>query len=186
MKSVPPRWRKPRSSTESTRRPRLTFARIGLRLTSNASSVTERSVTRTGTTRCLLQTNSVSGASSGSTSSTPGRGERVVRLQVVGARLDQLLEHRELRVDSERDGDRVRVRVVELLGRVDLRLELDRLDRRPLQPQRLGLVGAAAGARRLHLQRPRERVRVVLERDRAQDAARVRVDLDEAALEQAG
>src|SRR5437764_1117209 len=60
-----------RRSPSSTRTPRLTRARIGLSATSNASSVTETSVTRTGTTRCLLQTNSASGASSGSTSSTP-------------------------------------------------------------------------------------------------------------------
>ena len=41
MNSVPPRCLKPRSSTERTRSPRLTFARIGLSATSNASSVTE-------------------------------------------------------------------------------------------------------------------------------------------------
>ena len=59
MNRLPPFTLNPRSFTLRTRIPRLTFARIGLSATSNASSVTERSVTRTGTTRCLLQTNSV-------------------------------------------------------------------------------------------------------------------------------
>ena len=71
MKRLPPLWAKPRSSTLSTRRPRLIFARIGLSDGSNASSVMLNSVTRTGTMRVLLHTNSVSGGSMGTISSVP-------------------------------------------------------------------------------------------------------------------
>ena len=59
------------SSMVSTRRPRLTLARIGFRLESNISSVMLNSVILTGTTRSLLHTNSVSGASIGTISSVP-------------------------------------------------------------------------------------------------------------------
>src|SRR5712691_2940001 len=68
---LPPFWSKPRSSTLSTRKPRLTLARIGLSATSNASSVMLSSVMRTGTTRLWLQTNRLSGASIGTISSVP-------------------------------------------------------------------------------------------------------------------
>ena len=54
-----------------TRRPRLTLARVGFSDGSKASSVIENSVTRTGTTRFALQTNSTSGASGGRISSVP-------------------------------------------------------------------------------------------------------------------
>src|SRR5262245_64347582 len=56
------------------------------------------------------------------------------------------------RSDAELDGIRVRVGVVEPVGRVDLGLELDRLDGRALQPQCHRAVAALAGGR-LHLQR---------------------------------
>ena len=51
--------------------PRLILARIGLSFVSNASSVIEKSVMRTGTMRELLQTNNVSGDSIGRISSIP-------------------------------------------------------------------------------------------------------------------
>ena len=68
------------------------------------------------------------------------------RLQVVGARIDERLERRELRLDAERDCVGVLVGILELVGRVDLGLELDRLDRRALQPERLRAVAAAFAA----------------------------------------
>src|SRR3954453_19080912 len=61
----------PRSLGPRTRMPRLTLARIGFREGSNASSVIEKSVRRTGTTRLRLQTKTVSGASSGAISIVP-------------------------------------------------------------------------------------------------------------------
>ena len=76
MKIVPPRWRKPRSSTLRTRRPRETFARIGLSARSNASSTIDSSVTRTGRMRRRLQTKSGSEASIGAISSVPAEASR--------------------------------------------------------------------------------------------------------------
>jgi hypothetical protein len=98
--------------------------------------------------------------------------------------VDEGLERGELRLDPELDGVAVRPRILEPLDPVDLDLELDLLDGGAAQPQRLGAV-AALRARRLDLERPRERVRVVLERDRPQQRPRVRVDLDEPAPEEA-
>ena len=71
MKMLPAFVSKPRSSTVSTRSPRLTLARIGLRFGSKASSVIDRSVTRTGVTRLLLHTNNVNGDTIGAISSVP-------------------------------------------------------------------------------------------------------------------
>ena len=105
------------------------MARMGLRLTSKASSVIERSVTRTGTTRCRDQTNSVSGCSIGRISRVPGPGQRVVVLEGVGAGLDQRLERGQVGVDAEFHRRAVLVRVLEVVGGVDLGLDLDRLDR---------------------------------------------------------
>ena len=59
------------SFTDSTRKPRLTLARIGFSAVSNASSVMPNSVTRTGRMRDLLHTNSASGVSIGTISSVP-------------------------------------------------------------------------------------------------------------------
>ena len=146
MNSVPPRCWKPRSSTESTRRPRLHL---------RADRV-QRDVER------LLGDREVGDAHRHDALLAPDEerqrrlerqhleharaGERVVRLQVVGARVDERLERRELRVDAELDRVRVRLGIVELVGRVDLGLELDRLDRGALQPQRLRAVAAALAA----------------------------------------
>ncbi len=71
MNRPPPLCSKPRSFADSTRRPRLILARMGLSAVSKASSVMLNSVMRTGRTRVLLQTNSVSGISAAAISSTP-------------------------------------------------------------------------------------------------------------------
>ena len=68
---LPPRVPKPRSSTESVRRLRLTFARIGRRFGSKAYSTIESSVSRTGTTRSGLQTKMTSGPGIGRISTVP-------------------------------------------------------------------------------------------------------------------
>jgi hypothetical protein len=65
MNRRPPGCENPKSSTLRTRIPKLTFARMGFSFVSNASSVMEKSVSRTGTTRLLLQTNSVSTTKNG-------------------------------------------------------------------------------------------------------------------------
>ena len=182
MKSVPPRCRKPRSSTERTRSPMLTLARIGL------SAGVER----------LLGHGEVGDANGDDALLAPDEErqrrlqredleharprERVVRLERVRARMDEALERRQLRVDAESDGVGVARRVLEPVGGVDLGLELDRLDAGALEAERLRAIAALAAAR-LHLQRARERVRVVLERDHAQDPCGLRVDLDDPALQ---
>ena len=127
MKSSPPRCLKPRSSTESTRRPSETFARIGFSATSNASSVIGQlgDAHRHGALLAPHEDRQRRLDRQHLERAPPG--ERVVRLQVVGLRLDERLERGELGLDAERD--RVgRSGVLEPLGRVDLRLELDRLD----------------------------------------------------------
>jgi hypothetical protein len=55
----------------STLNPRLTLARIGFKSASKASSTALMSLSRTGTMRFLLQTNSVSGTCIGAISSVP-------------------------------------------------------------------------------------------------------------------
>ena len=185
MNSVPPRCVKPRSSTESTRRPRLTFARIGLSATSNASSVTERSVTRTGHDALLapdeerqrrLERQHLEHARAPRARRSPaGRrraGGRATRARRAAGWMPSV--------------DRVRVRVRDRPSRSVASISASSLivsTRGALQPQRLGAV--AGLARRLHLQRPRQRVGVVLQRDHAQHASGVRIDLHDPALEQA-
>ena len=169
-----------------TRRPSDTLARIGLSGGSNASSVIENSVTRTGTTRLRLQMNSTSGASGGRISSVPLALCAATASNSVDARVDQRLEHRELRRDAERDGVGVAVGEFELVGGVDLGVELDRLDRRPLEPERLRALAAAVAADALHLVAARQRVGVVLQRDRALASRRRRREHDEAAFDEFG
>jgi hypothetical protein len=98
--------------------------------------------------------------------------------------MDEGLERGELRLDAELDGVAVRPGVLEPLDRVDLDLELDLLGGGAASTLRLGAV-AALRAGGLDLERPGERVRVVLQRDRPQQRPRVRVDLDEPAPQEA-
>ena len=69
----------------STRSERLTVARVGFSEVSNACSVTLYSVMRTGATRLLPQTKTVSGASIGAISIRPDLGQDFVDDQL-GAR----------------------------------------------------------------------------------------------------
>jgi hypothetical protein len=85
-------------------------------------------------------------------------------------------------VDAELGDVRVLVGELKLVGRVDLGFELDGLDRRPRQAQRLRAVAALADG--LHLKAAAERVRVVLQRDDALDDRGLRVDEHDAALQQ--
>ena len=71
MNRLPPFALKPRSSTVSTRMPRLNLARIGFSAASNASSVIDSSVMRTGTMRFGPKMNSGSGACEGAISMEP-------------------------------------------------------------------------------------------------------------------
>ena len=89
------------------------------------------------------------------------------RKQLAAGRVDQRLEHRELRRDAEIHRSGVAVGKLELVGGVDLGLELDALDRRALEPERLRALAGAVAAGALHLQRARQRVRIVLQRDNA-------------------
>src|ERR1700683_188478 len=71
MYRAPAGVRKPTSFTLSTRMPSDTFARMGFSCGSNASSVIERSVMRTGVMRFLFHTNTVSADSMGRISTVP-------------------------------------------------------------------------------------------------------------------
>ena len=82
----------------------------------------------------------------------------MVRGQLSCARIQQGFERRELRRNSGFP-DRT-VSGFHVVGRVDFRIQLDGLHRRPLQPERFGPVSTLACP--LHLQRPAKRLRVVL------------------------
>ena len=110
--------------------PRLTLARIGLSAVSKASSVTLSSVMRTGTTRLLLHTNSVERRLHRRDLQRAERREHVVGDQPCARRVHQRLEHGELRLNAVLHGDRVQFRELELIGGIDLGVELDGLDRR--------------------------------------------------------
>src|SRR5208337_3840534 len=76
-------------------------------------------------------------------------------------------------------------RVLELVGGVDLGVELDRLVRWSGEPEYLEPVSRLT-ADRPRLERPGDRVRVVLEDDHVEQAARVRVDPDQPAAQHLG
>ena len=101
-------------------------------------------------------------------------------------RVHQAFQRRELRRDAELHRVRVLLRMLERIGRVDLGFELDRLDRRTLEAERLRALAAAVAARALHLVAARERVGVVLQRDGALDGAAGGVEHDEAAFDELG
>ena len=77
-------------------------------------------------------------------SSVPDFGERVVGLQLLAARINDRFERRELGMNSDFDRVGILIRKLELIGRVDLRLELDRFDRRPFEPQNFRAIAAAS------------------------------------------
>ena len=77
-----------------------------------------------------------------------------------------------------------RIRLFELIRRVDLHIQLDRLLRRSFEPQRLPLVRIIA-PRRLRGQRAREGVRVVLKNDDARQRIK-RVQADDRAFHHSG
>ena len=89
--------------------------------------------------------------------------------------IDQHLELRELRMQAVLHRQRILVGKFELVGGVELGLDLDGLDRRPAQAQRIDAHAVLPARHRLDLQRARQRVRVVLQRDHALDHGRVRV-----------
>ena len=111
--------------------------------------------------------------------------DRVVALERLARGLHEQLEGREFGVDADLGRRPVLVGVLKAVSRVDLGLDLDGLCCSALDAQRLGLV-AARLARCLHLHRAAQRVRVVLQRDRAQRAPAPDIHLDEAALDEPG
>ena len=145
MNRPPPRWREAEVvDASATRSVRLTLARIGLRSGSKTSSVIESCVTRTGTIRLRLQTKSASGVSVGRDLELPAVAWRVLPLELRRGRMHQRLERGERREEAGLDRVGVLVGELELVGGVELGLERDRLDGRPLQPQRLRAVGLVA------------------------------------------
>ncbi len=112
---------------------------MGFRPGSNASSVIVNSVIRTGATRFLLQTKSVSGAIAGAISSVPLRDRRFSSLS--WALVGEINASSTVRLRMNADLGGAAVAALEQVGGVDLDLELEGLDRGPLQPQRLGAIG---------------------------------------------
>ena len=84
-------------------------------------------------------------------------------------------------MQSELHHVRIVVGKFELVGGVELGLDLEGFDRWPLQPQRLGAVAGLTDA--LHLQRARNLVGIVLQRDHAPDRAGRRIDQNKAAAQ---
>ena len=91
------------------------------------------------------------------------------------------LESGELRMDAELGHGAAAC--LHLVGGVDLGLELDGLERRRFEPQRLQAV-ARLRTDALDLQRTRERVGIVLERHNLYRHAGIRIEQHDAALEQ--
>src|SRR6185503_16255372 len=110
----------------------------------------------------------------------------VVGDQRRGGGIRDRLERRQLWVNSQRDRRFVVLltRKLQAIGRVNLGLEFDGFLRRTFEAQRLGAVAAVAGA--LNLQRAREGVGVVLERNDATYGARNGIDQHQSALDELG
>ena len=121
-----------------------------IELESKASSVIENSVRRTGTTRLLLQTNSVSGCSSGMISRVPALAMSSSAIGLDGG-IDQHLQLRQLGMQPELHGQRKCDGKFELVGGVEFGLDLDGFDRRPAQPQRVDANAVLPARRRLNL-----------------------------------
>ena len=96
--------------------------------------------------------------------------------------MNEHFEHRQLRLDAQLHRVRILIGKFQLVGGVDLGVELDRLHRRPLQPQRLRAIAALAGA--LDLQSAGQRLGIVLQRDDPLHPRRLRIDQHDAAFEQ--
>ena len=107
-------------------------------------------------------------------------------MQRLDRRVDQHFELRQLRMQAKLRGDGKLIRELELVGGVELGFDLDRLDRRAAQAQRIHPHAVLSSRHRLNLQRAGQRVRVVLQRDDALHHGRVRIHGDDAALDQAG
>jgi len=91
-----------------------------------------------------------------------GLREAAVLLNLPARRINDRLQRRELRIDALRCSDGILVRKFFLIRRIDFRIELDRLHRRPGQPQRLGAIAALA-RETLDLKTARQRLRIELQ-----------------------
>ncbi len=113
--------------------------------------------------------------------------QRVGGGQLCGGGRDQRLEDRKRGQQALRDDRLIGAvgRVLELVGGVDLGVELDRLMRWSGEAEHLEPVSRLT-ADRPRLERPGDRVRVVLEHDHVEQVARVRVDLDQPAAQHLG
>jgi len=96
--------------------------------------------------------------------------------------VDQHLQGRELRIDAQ--GGRQGIRLFQPVGRIELDIQLDVLDRRALQAQGLGAI-TPLSARRLRLQGAGQGIGVVLKHDHARQRVE-RIDADDGAFHQAG
>ena len=157
MNMRPPGCSKPRSSTFSTRMPRLTLARMGFKLRvegffgdgevgephrDHAALAPDEQRQR------LLQRNDFQRA---------GVGHAVIGQQRLDRGIDQHLQLRQLRMQAElRRLIGNCVGKFELIGGVEFGFELDGLDRRPAQPQRVHAHAILPARHGLDLQRAAE------------------------------
>ena len=174
MNSPLPRWPKPRSSTLRTRSDRLTLARIGLRFGSKNSSVIDRLGDPDRHDAVLAPDEERQRRLGGRDLEAAGARLAVLPLELRRGRVQQQLERRERREDPGLDGGGILVGELELIGRVELGVERDRLLGRPGQPQRLRPVGLVL--HRLRLERALQRLRRVLQRDDAHDRPALGID----------
>ena len=93
---------------------------------------------------------SASGVSIGAISSVPALASDVLLPELGAGRIDQRLHRGDLREEADFDRGGVGVGELQLVGRVEHRLQGEGLDGRPLEAQRLAAVGFLAG--RLDLQ----------------------------------
>ena len=116
--------------------PQSTLALMGFSRGSNASSVIEKLVRSTGTTLDCPHTSSAGPGRPGSPAPAL-LGLVLEPLRVARGRVHEQLQGGQRRVQPVLGHGRVLVRVLELVGGVELDREADRLDRRPLYPQGL-------------------------------------------------
>src|SRR6185503_18536570 len=111
-------------------------------------------------------------------------GETVVRLELAVGRIDDCFERGQLRIDARLSSVGILIRKLQLIGRVNLDIDLYCLDRRPREAQRIRAVTPFGQC--LYLQSAAERIRVVLKRDNAQHRRGVGIDQYDPALKESG
>ena len=101
-------------------------------------------------------------------------------------RIHQHFQLRQLRLQTKLRGDGKLPGKLQLVGGIQLDFDLDRLDRRPTQAQRIDASPILRALYSLNLERAAQRVRVVLQSDHALQRRRHRIHGDDATFDQTG